>query len=165
MRSSIGLFEKTCICRGGQSREELNLRTVIDECFFVERVSKNLEEIGNLQRMLSENFAVSCIERSSQMVRLRSGCNQDVCVGPMVTRLWEYRISEKTSQLIEFRHLKMRIRVLLLARCGRRGRSGNQLCRFRLKVIKLEGIRRLPDAFRTPSLPVPRVRFVSVEAP
>ena len=53
--------------------EERNLRTVIDECFFVERVSENLEEIGNLQRMLSENLAVSWIERTPQMLRLRNG--------------------------------------------------------------------------------------------
>ena len=59
MRSCIGLFEETGICRSGQPPEELDLRTVIDECFFVEMASENLEEIGNLQRMLCENFAVS----------------------------------------------------------------------------------------------------------
>jgi hypothetical protein len=75
---------------------------VIHVYFFVERVSENLEEIGNLQRMLSENFAVSSIERSPQMVRLRSAGDQDVCHGPMAARLWEYRVSEKMSQLIEF---------------------------------------------------------------
>jgi hypothetical protein len=73
MRSRLGLFEKTCLCRGGQPPEELNLRTVIDECFFVERVSENIEEIGNFQRILSENFAVSWIERFPQM----SGCRAD----------------------------------------------------------------------------------------
>jgi len=107
MRSRIGLFEETCICRGGQPPEELNLTTVIDERFFVERVSENLEEIGNLQRMLCENFAVSWIERSQQMVRLLSGCNHHVCPGPMATRLREYRVSEKMSQLGEFLHLKV----------------------------------------------------------
>jgi hypothetical protein len=83
MCSRIGLFEETCICRGGQSPEELNLATVIDECFFVETVFENLEEIGNLQRMLCENLAVSWIERSQKIVGLGSGCNHDVCPRPM----------------------------------------------------------------------------------
>ena len=107
MSTRIGLFEKTCICRGGQAREELNLRTVIEKCFFAERDSENLEEIGNLQRMLSENFAVSCIDQCPQMVSLRGGCDHDVCLGPKATRLWQYRVSKKMSQLVEFLHLKI----------------------------------------------------------
>jgi hypothetical protein len=107
LRGRIGLFEKACLYRGGQPPEELTLPTVIEEDFFVERVSENLKEIRNLQRMLSENFAVFWIKRSPQMVRLRSGSNQDVCPGPMTARLREYRVSEKMSQLVEFLHLKI----------------------------------------------------------
>jgi hypothetical protein len=59
MRSRIGLVEETSIYHNGEALEELNLQTVIDECFFVERVPENLEEIGHLQRMLSENLPVS----------------------------------------------------------------------------------------------------------
>jgi hypothetical protein len=58
MRSRIGLFDQTCIRRTLQPSEELNVRTVIHGCFFAERVSENLEEIRNLQRMLSQNLAM-----------------------------------------------------------------------------------------------------------
>jgi hypothetical protein len=87
MRCRIGLFEETGICRSSQPPEELNLRTVIDERFVAERVSENLEEIGNLQSMFCENFAVSYIKRSSQTVRLSSAYNHDICPGPKATRL------------------------------------------------------------------------------
>jgi hypothetical protein len=80
---------------------------VIDECFFVERVSENLEEIGNLQRMLCENFAVSWIERAPHMVSLGSGCNHDIGPRPIATRLWEYRVGEKMGQLVQFLHLQL----------------------------------------------------------
>ena len=56
MRTRIGLFDETYICRGRQPPEELNLRTPIDERFSPKRVSENLEEIGNLQRMLCEEL-------------------------------------------------------------------------------------------------------------
>ena len=39
MRSCIDLFEETGSWRSGQPPEELDLRTVIDECLFVEMVS------------------------------------------------------------------------------------------------------------------------------
>src|SRR5208282_6454073 len=107
MRSCIGLFEEKCLCCIGQSPEELDLRTVIDECFFVESLAENLEEIGNLQRMLCENFAVSWIERAPQMVSLRSGCNHDIGPRPIATRLREYRVGEKMGQLVEFLHLQV----------------------------------------------------------
>jgi hypothetical protein len=41
------------------------------------------------------------------MVRLWSGRNKDAYSGPMATRLREYRVSEKMSQLIEFLHVKI----------------------------------------------------------
>jgi hypothetical protein len=80
MRSRIGLFEKTCLCRSGQPPEELNLRTLIDECFFVERVSQNLEEIGNLvlgtasARRLATAPSSSVTARVGMLFIARGGC-------------------------------------------------------------------------------------------
>src|SRR5271165_1302051 len=124
MRSRIGLFEETGIRRSGQPPEELDLRTVIDECFFVEMVSENLEEIGNLQRMLCENFAVCWIERAPQMVSLRSGCNHDIGPRPIATRLWEYRVGEKMGQLVEFLHLQVSTQLPITAPMRRATHNG-----------------------------------------
>src|ERR1700726_2873499 len=108
MRTRIGLFDETDICRGRQPPEELNLRTPIDERLLVKRVSENLEEIGNLQRMLCENFAVSWIKRSYQMVRLSRGCNHDIRPGPRATRLSGLqgkREDEPAHQVSSFQNL------------------------------------------------------------
>ena len=91
---------------------------LIDECFFVEMVSENLEEIGNLQRMLCENFAVSWIERAPQMVSLRSGCNHDIGPRPIATRLREYRVGEKMGQLVEFLHLQVSTQLSIRVPCA-----------------------------------------------
>jgi hypothetical protein len=50
-----------------------------------------------------------------RVVRLWSGCDHDVCPGPKATRLREYRVSEKMSQRIEFRHLKILTHLLIKA--------------------------------------------------
>src|ERR1700761_1624840 len=101
MRSCIGLFEETGICRSGQTPKEPDLRRLIDGCLFGEIVSENLEEIGNFQRMLCDNFTTSWMERTSQMVRQRSGCDYDVSPGPIAGGPRENGVGEKSSQLVE----------------------------------------------------------------
>jgi hypothetical protein len=61
------------------------------------------------KRMFRENFVVSWIERSLQMVRLRNECDHDVCLGRKATRLRQYRASEQMRQRVQFLHLNLKM--------------------------------------------------------